>query len=89
MTCIWKFLIPFDNPGLFELDMPKGAKLLTVQVQNSQPMLWAEVKTIAPPVKRKLVIVGTGTQYHPKSSYKYVATWQEPPYVWHLLDRGE
>ena len=41
MKTIWKF--QFENKGMFGLDMPKGAEILTVQTQEGIPCIWALV----------------------------------------------
>ena len=42
MKVIWKYEIKVDDT--FRLYMPKGSKVLTVQVQRGVPYLWAEVE---------------------------------------------
>jgi hypothetical protein len=88
MTAIWKFPIPFSDIGSFEIVMPEGAQLLTVQLQNGKPMLWALVNEEAPRVRREFNIAGTWQKFHIGPPYHYVATWQEVPFVFHLLDKG-
>ena len=73
-----------------ELEMPEGAQLLTVQVQNGEPQLWALVDRYANTVTRRIVIYGTGHEVHPDPG-TYVATFQQAggALVWHVFDRGE
>jgi len=40
--------------------MPRGAKLLDVQVQNATPCLWALCEPLAPKESRCIAIYGTG-----------------------------
>jgi hypothetical protein len=42
------------------LDLPKGAKVLSVQNQNNIPCLWALVDPAKPKEKRHFRILGTG-----------------------------
>lgn len=42
------------------VDIPVGAELLTVQIQNGQPVLWAMVDPDAPKVMRHVQMYGTG-----------------------------
>ena len=89
MLTIWKFEIEVTDKQ--EVEMPRGAELLFVGRQGSQPadklMLWAEVDTTEPRVLRQLRIAGTG---HPLDEYeKYVGSVIVEPFVWHLYDRGE
>lgn len=60
---IWKY--PLTEPNTIALVMPKGAEILTVQMQGREPMLWALVATAdtdAEPEKevRKFEVFGTG-----------------------------
>ncbi len=65
------------------IEMPAGASVLTVQMQNDQPYIWAEVDTDRPMETRHFEIVGTG---HAISSLSidYVGTVQAGPLVWHI-----
>jgi hypothetical protein len=40
-TTIWKFKLPIEDD--FTLQLPKGYKILTVQMQNEAPCLWVLV----------------------------------------------
>ena len=42
------------------IEMPAGAEVLAVQVQNGSPCVWAEVDTDAPMQKRTFRVAGTG-----------------------------
>lgn len=58
MMTVYKYpLLILDEQ---EVEIPNGADLLTVQMQNGKPCLWALVETQSPPVKRKILIRGTG-----------------------------
>lgn len=82
MRRIWKF----DSRGVA---MPKGAKLLTVQMQGDAIMLWAELDEAAPIVVRNLIRYGTGWDVA-KDPGTYVGTVQgSGGFVWHLYDQGE
>lgn len=43
-----------------EVEMPEGAEILCVQVQNDQPAIWAIVDDEKPMKNRVFRIVGTG-----------------------------
>lgn len=87
---IWKFSLPIDDTMF--LSMPAGAKILSVQTQDDEPMLWALVDPKAPTVKRSFVLRGTG---HPMSyedaALPFIGTFQmrEGALVFHLFDGGE
>ena len=82
MRTIWKFPVPF--PG-GDIAMPKGAKILTLQMQQGVPTLWAEVVPDGLNEIHHLVIYGTGHPIH-SGSGSYIGTFQDPPFVWHVYD---
>lgn len=73
-----------NNKANFTLIMPKGAKILTVQLQkfrgeyDGTPCIWALVDSKAETETRSFQIIGTGifdyfSEAHPK---KYIGTYQ-------------
>lgn len=64
--------------------LPKGAKILTAQVQNGTIVLWSEVDLDRETEPRPIEIVGTGTVVPKKSVY--ISTVQDGPFVWHLYE---
>lgn len=55
---IFKYPVQF---GPFSLDLPYGAKVLSVGVQENQPFLWAQVQEAGnPPETRLFRVYGTG-----------------------------
>lgn len=72
MKSIWKFGLEVTDEQTVE--MPVGAKPLSVQVQHGTPCLWALVDTKALKEKRVVQIFGTG---HPVADEgDYVGTFQ-------------
>ncbi|MBU2634917.1 hypothetical protein KJ841_00375 [Patescibacteria group bacterium] len=61
----------------FSLDLPEGAKILTVQEQHGEPQIWALVNPGSPTETRNFRLAGTG---HPikgdKELLNYVGTFQ-------------
>lgn len=75
MRTIWKFTLPSMSGATVE--MPKGAAVLCVQAQHDVPMLWAEVDTDAPMIRRRFFNYGTGHEMPPTSDpLHYVGTFQ-------------
>lgn len=72
-----------------ELKMPRGAKVLTVQVQNGAPRLWALVDPEQPEERRVFEVYGTGHHIPDIHSAAYVATFQvdDGAFVFHLFER--
>jgi len=58
MQTVYKYEIPVGN--YFEIRMPKNAKILTVQMKQREPFIWALVDTNEKPEIRKFWLVGTG-----------------------------
>lgn len=83
---IWKFPLAFRNVRGDELEilMPAPNRILTLQVQNGEPTLWALVDPEADVAVYKFIVVGTGYELDGRCG-DYVGTWQHPPYVWHLF----
>lgn len=55
---VYKYRIPVEDT--FMLDLPKGAEILSVQVQGSDPFVWAKVDPRAPSEERRFAVRGTG-----------------------------
>ena len=85
----------FFKYGLFlgrPTPMPRGAELLTVQVQRGEAYVWARVDPSAPVVERDLHVAGTG---HPlplrADGAPFLGTFQlnGGGLVFHVFDCGE
>ena len=73
---VWKFPVPLGTSSdVFTITMPEGAEPLTVQVQSSEPQIWALVNPENPLTSRRFRMAGTG---HPISEEitRYVGTFQ-------------
>lgn len=84
MKTIWKFEPVLEVSQA--ISMPAGAEILSVQVQNGEPCIWAKVDRDAPLVPRLIEIVGTG---HYAPDHPYIGTVQTGEFVWHFFDLGE
>lgn len=65
--------------------LPKNSKILTVQIQNNQICIWAEVDTEESLITKEFSIVGTGNPF-PTYNVIYIGTVQAHPYVWHVYE---
>lgn len=88
MKSIWKFPLQ-DQPGRQIVEMPKGARILSLQMQRGVPTIWALVDL--PTIEDELpcqafFIYGTGWEM-PDSPGDYVGTYQSVSgrYVWHVF----
>lgn len=91
MITIWKFPIDLVTPLGFltdtpVIDMPEGAVILTMQLQDGIPTLWALVDPSKPPTPRVFHIVGTGHPV-PTRDVEYINTWQRDGFVFHVFER--
>lgn len=72
---IWKYeLSPFNKA----VEMPRGAKILTVQTQNGPPFIWALVIPENDKETRFFEIIGTGKNIPTQIGveFKYINTFQ-------------
>lgn len=84
---IWKYPIP--TRGTFALRMPQGAKILSLQVQNGIPCLWAMVDESARVKQRVFRTRGTGFPCDDLMELPFVGTYQQDSLVWHVFDSGD
>lgn len=73
MYTIWKYPLKVIDKQIIK--MPQGVRILTVQVQNGEPCLWAEVD---PDNELQDVLIatrGTGNKYE-LSAASYIGTYQ-------------
>jgi len=79
MKQIWKFRLNTT------IQMPMDAQILTVQKQDGEPTIWAMVNTENELETRNFTMVGTGNSFDDKDM-KYIGTFQDSPFVWHLFE---
>jgi hypothetical protein len=58
---IWKYELRL-NPGTMLVEMPCGARVLSVDMQHGAPVLWALVQSDAAVTPRKLTLCYTGVE---------------------------
>ena len=72
------------------INMPKGAEILTAQVQFDTPCIWALVNPDTPTEERFFRVFGTGhqIQYDMGIEFKYIGTFQVDggSYVFHVFE---
>ena len=73
MRTIWKFPLSTDRSTV--ILMPICAEILTLQMQNDVPTLWALVDSKAPRESRTFHIFGTGHEL-PTTPLRYIGTFQ-------------
>jgi hypothetical protein len=74
MHAIFKY--PFDVADDVRLEVPKGARILTVQEQAGRACAWALVDPGAPISSKDLLIRGTGQPVDAEELGEYLCTFQ-------------
>lgn len=89
MRTVWKFDAPIADE--FSVAMPRGAEMLTVQMQHGHPVIWALVDTVleAEPETRHFSWRGTGHDCDYMKAKGYVGTVQISggTLIFHLFER--
>ena len=85
MERIYKYKL--KNEWDQNIEMLKGSKILTAQLQGDEICIWAMVDENNSNVneKRNIVIIPTGTQIK-YGDLKYIATVQQTVFVWHIFE---
>jgi len=68
------------------VEMPIGAKILSIQMQNNRPYIWALVDTDVECEFRHFEIIGTGHNFPEADNFTYINTFQDGPFVWHIFE---
>lgn len=85
---IWKFRIAPCGTGQyggFRVQVPYGARLLSVGVQQDNICLWAAVDPGAPPVPHDIYLVGTGYPTKVPRGAQFLGRVDESGFVWHCF----
>uniref|UniRef100_A0A6M3LQ43 Putative portal protein n=1 Tax=viral metagenome TaxID=1070528 RepID=A0A6M3LQ43_9ZZZZ len=86
MTTIWKF--PIDLIDSQFVPMPKGAKILTCQLQGNAIQIWAKVSPDNQLTAREIRIYGTGHNIDEELSLRYISTFQSGggTFIFHVFE---
>lgn len=87
MKQVWKYDVQLAD--MFTIDIPRGSRILTVQVQNGAPRIWALVNPSEPRVHRRFRMAGTGHDIDDSDfTMAYIGSVQElgGALVWHLFE---
>ena len=83
------FKYHFEVEGEVSIPMPKGAHILTVQVQHNTPCIWAIVDPEQPIESRTFRIFGTGHEMDINITRShYIGTFQllDGSFIGHLFE---
>lgn len=104
MAFIFKYPLEWTIGTPQNVEMPKGADVLTVQMQDGKPTMWAEVPDLSARVeRRRFTIIGTGTPFvrdvDGPTIKRYIGTVQDGLYradaergdnrVWHIYEESD
>lgn len=87
MQSVHKYTIPVKD--YFSLNLPKGAKVLTVREQYNEPQLWALVEKGVSTEKRNFRLAGTGHLIEEApDTLNYIGTFQLDggDYIGHVFE---
>lgn len=81
---IFKYKIEVEHEQVIKI--PKGSKLVDIQVQNGEIKMWAVVDEAVKEVDgMRIMIAGTGRPIHfDLEVYEHLKTVQIENYVWHI-----
>lgn len=84
MITVHKYVLELAD--YFDLKLPEGAKVLSVQHQNGAICLWVLVNTDSPLKTTHFGFVGTGHEQHPGLRFApFIETLQMGNFVFHLF----
>ena len=82
---IWKFPLHINAEQVIE--MPAFSKVLAVQTQRDDAVMWALVDPSAVLESRKFVVAGTGNPLADEAErWDYIGTFQLGWFVWHVFE---
>ena len=89
MKRIYKYPVRIDD--VQTIDLPQGAEVLSVQVQEGSPYIWACVNPSAKSEPRQFRLYGTGHPIEGDYLLKFVGTFQlfGGRLVYHLFEEVE
>lgn len=86
-NAVWKWTL--DDVGEQSLRLPQNAQILTIQIQNNKPQLWALVDTESPIVIRHFLTYYTGVAMPDGDFGQYVGTYQlDNGLVFHVFEKS-
>lgn len=83
MKVIFKYILRISDQVLFYL--PEGAKILSVQGQGEELVLWAIVDPSKSVEPRMFSVYGTGNPFQSDHA-RYIGTAQVNELVWHVFE---
>lgn len=83
---IYKYELNFKS--VTTIEMPKSAEVLTIQMQNGIPCIWAKLNPDQEKQLRTFMLIGTGHSFEDFGNLNYIGTIQDSYYVFHCFELG-
>jgi len=83
------FKYELEATGLQEVEMPKGAKILSTKIQYGRIYIWALVDEDNTTQKKTILLAGTGHPISSEHNLKFIGTVQGGQFVWHIFEKKE
>ena len=85
---IYKYPVEVDDE--FTVELPEGARVLSVDTQHGEPVMWAMVDPTAPTSKRAFRVIGTGHPIDDADELSFVGTFQlrGGSLIFHLFEKA-
>jgi len=68
------------------IEMPIGAKFLSIQSQDGKPVMWFLVNAAMSKEFRRFRVIGTGQEFNIDQTDQYLGTFQIGGFVGHLFE---
>ncbi len=87
-SAVYKYPIPITDR--FSIEMPYGHRVLSAQMQNGVPVMWAAGDPTLKMDRRWFYLVGTGNPMQREARLcRFIDTIQDGSLVWHLWESSE
>jgi len=83
MLTIYKYQIKLEPRT--NIQMPRGAKILSFQMQNGRAYIWSLVDLEQELTEEVFILLGTGHGTLTPDTTDYIGTVQNGSFVWHLF----
>jgi hypothetical protein len=72
--------------GGITIEMPRKAIILSIQLQNNQPVVWAECDENEDQLELRCIAI-FGTDHEIPPNHTYITTVQDGPFAWHFYEQ--
>ena len=79
-------IFKYKITGEYSILMPKGAQILTAQLQGEDICIWAQCDPGEELAPRRVILYGTGWEMEEGVNHSYISTVRQGPFVWHVFE---